>query len=104
MGVSDVTGGHAGTDGCFAIANRKGSSMSNLIEQDLTAELWREYDFQGRTYRIDNPQRLFMRNSPDCTTHRVLDSAGVLHLLPAPGRYGCVVRWQPRDSEKPVQF
>lgn len=80
--------------------------MSELSPKDLTVELWREYDFGGRTYRIDNPWQLFSR--PGGTTHRVttVDANGVtiVHCVPAPGHLGCVLRWQSRDVTKPVSF
>jgi hypothetical protein len=38
------------------------------------------------------------------TTHRVADIDGIVHCVPAPGEYGCVLRWQPRDAKEPVQF
>lgn len=69
---------------------------------DLTVEKWREYDFGGRTYRIDSPQRLYLSESG--STHRVLDKAGVVHCLPAPGKCGCVLRWESVDPSKPVAF
>lgn len=68
----------------------------------LTDEQWREYDFNGRVYRIDNPQNLYMREGG--TTHKILDIAGVVHCLPAPGVNGCVLRWKSRDPFKPVVF
>jgi hypothetical protein len=70
--------------------------------KNLTVELWREYDFGGRVYRIDNPKELYHR--PGGTTHRVVDSVGVVHCLPAPGQLGCVLRWQSKDPSKPVDF
>jgi hypothetical protein len=69
---------------------------------DLSAEAWREYDFGDRTYRIDNPTKLFCR--PGGTTHRVLDAQGMVHCCPAPGTNGCVLRWLPKDATQPVQF
>lgn len=68
--------------------------------RDLTKELWREYDFGGRVYRIESPKTLWIGT----TTHRVLDAAGVVHCVPSPGQDGCALRWQPRDSGAPVQF
>jgi hypothetical protein len=66
--------------------------MSDLKKIELAGvEEWREYDFDGRVYRIENPVRVEFR--PDSTTHRVTDSAGVVHCVPAPGRFGCVMRW-----------
>jgi hypothetical protein len=68
--------------------------------KDISKELWREYDFGGRVYRIDAPKQLWIGT----TTHRVLDSAGVVHCAPAPGIDGCVLRWQSREASEPVQF
>jgi hypothetical protein len=68
--------------------------------RDISKELWREYDFGGRVYRIDEPKQLFIGT----TTHRVVDGKGMVHCAPSPGVEGCVVRWQPRDAKEPVQF
>jgi hypothetical protein len=65
--------------------------------KDLTTEMWREYDFSGRVYRIESPQALFIGT----TTHRVVDASGVTHCVPAPGHCGCVLRWK---AEPPVSF
>lgn len=73
-----------------------------MITNDLKVELWREYDFGDRVYRVENPQTLFMREGG--TTHRVLDAEGVVHCVPAPGREGCVLRWKNREGEHPVVF
>lgn len=66
----------------------------------ITDEAWREYDFAGRVYRIENPQLLFIGT----TTHRVVDAQGVVHCVPVPGSHGCVLRWQARNKKKPVLF
>lgn len=65
---------------------------------DLTVEEWREYDFGGRVYRIEAPRLLVVGS----TTHRVVDSHGVTHCLPAPGYHCCVLRWKGRTE--PVSF
>lgn len=56
-------------------------------------EAWREYDWRvddmARVYRIENPQRIYV----GVTTHRVVDAEGIVHVVPAPGYYGCVVRF-----------
>lgn len=75
---------------------------AELITNDLSAELWREYDLGSRVYRIDNPQTLTVRVGGN--THRVVDSVGVVHLLPGPGYRGAVIRWKPRNPDAPVQF
>ena len=76
------------------------AGVMSMEPKDITAEAWREYDFDGRVYRINNPQQLWVGS----TTHRVRDLAGVVHCLPAPGQCGCVLRWEPRDAGDPVQF
>ena len=73
-----------------------------LLEFDITCEMWREYLFPQAKYRIDNPVKLFLREGG--TTHRVLDSNGVVHCLPAPGFNGCALRWKNREGESPCNF
>ncbi len=73
-----------------------------MNEHDLTTELYREYDFGGRVYRIDNPVKLFMRVGG--TTHRVVGPDDIVHCVPAPGNNGCVLRWANKDPKKPVEF
>ena len=74
-----------------------------MKECDLSKEKYREYDVPGREspYRIDDPVTLFLGGG---TTHRVLDADGIVHCLPAPGVSGCVLRWQPKNADEPVQF
>lgn len=76
--------------------------MTNITEHDLTAEEWREYEWDGSTYRIDSPTALYLKDGG--TTHRVRDEAGIVHLVPAPGERGCALRWKPRNASEPVQF
>lgn len=81
--------------------------MSDEIKSgDLSGEEWREYDmeteFGRRVYRIENPKTLYFRVGG--STHRVLDRAGEMHLLPGPGYRNCVIRWKPRDASAPVAF
>jgi hypothetical protein len=68
----------------------------------LSDEAWREYRFGETIHRIADPCWLYTR--PGGTTHRVLDAAGLVHCCPAPGHFGCVLVWKPRDPDKPVQF
>lgn len=75
---------------------------TDIKNNDITTELYREYDFGGRIYRIDNPQKLFIRVGG--STHRVLDEYGIVHCVPAPGVQGCVLRWANKDPSKPVEF
>ena len=55
-------------------------------------EDWREYDFDGRVYRINNPVSIYY--SPGSSTHRVTDEQGVTHIVPAPANSGCVIRFR----------
>jgi hypothetical protein len=77
-----------------------------MTAKDISAEIWREYDWECqdsgrlRTYRIVEPLTLWVGE----TTHRVLDSKGVVHCVPTVGHLNCVLRWKPRDPAKPVQF
>lgn len=66
--------------------------MIDLKKIDVAnVEAWREYDFGGRVYRIENPVSVEYRD--DSSTHRVTDANGVVHCVPAPGFRGCVLRW-----------
>jgi hypothetical protein len=76
-------------------------ARGDMTRHDLTAEQWREYDFGGRVYRIEKPSALYLRDGG--STHRVVDGAGVVHCVPAPGLNGCVLRWF-SDPANPVQF
>ncbi len=69
---------------------------------DISHELWREYDWNGRVYRIVNPTMLFLR--PGGSTHRVVDLNGVVHCVPSVGVFGCVLRWKNPDGKPPVNF
>lgn len=84
--------------------------MSNLIKTqdlnrgDVTDEQWREYDWTGRSepYRIDNPTEVRWRTGG--ATHRIIDSAGIVHCVPAPGVLGCVLRWKNREGSDPCNW
>lgn len=75
---------------------------TELNIQDITTEEYREYDFLGRVYRIENPKELYLRRGG--TTHRVVDFNGVVHCVPAPGIQGCVLRWKNKNTSVPVNF
>ncbi len=67
--------------------------MTDLTKIDLAGvEDWREYDFNGRVYRIEKPVSVQLRVGG--TTHRVVDSEGIVHCVPAPGVGDCVLRWK----------
>jgi len=73
-----------------------------LKEFSLKEELWREYDFAGRIYRIDNPQILVYHDGG--STHKIVDSDGIVHCIPTPGYMGCVLRWKNKEGFPPVKF
>jgi hypothetical protein len=77
-------------------------AKQDLIVRDIRGNEWREYDFGGRKYRINNPQELLYR--PGGSTHRIIDAEGIVHCIPVPGEFGCVLTWKPRDPNKPVSF
>jgi len=76
--------------------------MSDLDKKDITTEEWREYDFNGRIYRIEKPKTVCMR--PGGTTHRVVDKYNIVHCVLAPGNGDCVLRWKSIDPSNPVNF
>jgi len=73
-----------------------------LNEFDLTTEEYREYDWSGRIYRIDSPQKLFIREGG--STHRIVDSSGIAHCVPSVGIMGCVLRWKSKGDNSVVSF
>ena len=64
-----------------------------MVEKDISGEIWREYDFGDRVYRIDRPKRLFIGE----TTHRIVDEKGVTHCVPK----NLPIRWL---GHPPVSF
>lgn len=68
-------------------------TAKEMKKYNLTGtEEWREYDFGGRIYRIEKPTELQFYDGS--TTHRVIDSEGIVHCVPTPGTQGCVLRWK----------
>ena len=76
--------------------------MSELTFGDCGNEAWREYDFGGRVYRIENPVGVYHR--PGGSTHRVVTADNVAHCVPAPGVNGCVLRWTGKDGTAGVTW
>lgn len=68
----------------------------------LETEEYREYDFNGRVYKIEYPKSLITIDNG--TTHRVVDQSGIVHCVPAPGFCGCVLRWKSKDGLDAVAF
>lgn len=72
--------------------------MAEVSRHILEDYLWREYDFNERVYRIENPVAVY--TTPNGTTHRVEDSLGVIHIVPAVGHFGCVLRYEKSAEAK----
>jgi hypothetical protein len=82
---------------------------STLIKKRIDNELWRSYEWivpelsdndshELREYIIVNPRYVYIRSGR--FTHRVVDADGISHCVPAPGRYGCVLKWEnPKETE-----
>jgi hypothetical protein len=79
-----------------------GENMEPFKISDISVEEWREYDFCGRVYRIESPKELYTKHGSK--NHRIVDSTGIVHLVPGPGVDGCVLRWKAKDENKPVAF
>lgn len=76
---------------------------THITERDLTSEAFREICLgNGTVYRIDRPVRLWHRIG--ASTVRILDAGGMVHLVPEPGHYGAIHRWEPKDPNAPPQF
>jgi hypothetical protein len=76
--------------------------MSELIKHELSNVIWREYEFGDTVYRINNPVALYTHSNG--TTHRILDAEGIVHIVPAPGINGCIVRYKKKEGVEPVRF
>lgn len=81
---------------------------NTLSKHDLRSEKWREYVLnpgtdQESVYHIDEPVALFFPKRG--TTHRILDANGVVHCVPfGDGIRHTVLRWAPKNPQKPVSF
>jgi len=78
-------------------------------------EEYREYEWVDqlgriRVYRITSPVLVVIRKTSlvvSGTTgnyHRVVDSNMVTHCVPAPGYFGCVLRWHNPSNTLPVNW
>jgi hypothetical protein len=85
-----------------AVSAKFDTIVGELENKPATDEQWREYDFAGRIYRIDNPTAVYFRRGG--STHRVVDAEGVVHCVPAPGIDACVLRWKAKDGQPPVSW
>jgi hypothetical protein len=64
---------------------------------DISNELWRRYDFgDDRTVLIDRPVKLNVKRKPDGDSHRVVDSQGIAHYIPAGWIH---LSWAGKDGE-----
>lgn len=75
---------------------------AELVERDISSELYREVVINGEVYRIDNPVKLITR--PGGKTHRVVDADGLVHCYPAPETGLSIIRWKSKEGQPPVAF
>lgn len=84
------------------------AASKELKAFDISTEAWREYDFMDRfsgvqrVYRIIEPVTVVIYDGS--TTHRVIDSQGIVHIVPAIGCCQCVLRCTPKPGEKHIVF
>ena len=76
--------------------------------RDISLELWRNYRWRDPisgefvAHRISKPFTLYYEQGH--TTHRIVDEDGIVHCIPAPGYFGCVLTWQNPPETAPVSF
>ena len=76
---------------------------SQYITADISDELWREVHLSsGLKLRIDNPATLIIRKGG--STHRVVDSDGVVYCYVAPETGHSYIKWMARPSKPAVRF
>ena len=76
---------------------------SEYITADISKELWREVETKGLPkYRINNPITLIIRKGG--STHRVVDSEGIVHCYASPETGNSIIRWKNKDGEPPCNF
>lgn len=75
---------------------------SKYVTADVSDESWREVDTSLGTYRIENPVTLVIRKGG--STHRVVDSSGVVHCYAAPETGKSIIRWKARGRKAPLTF
>lgn len=77
-----------------------------MESKDLRKESFRRYEWidpvTGNTmmHEIREPVTLFAGK----TTHRILDTNGLVHFVPSVGYFGCVLLTENKDKSNPVNF
>jgi hypothetical protein len=85
-----------------AVAPPAACGQDLLVCGDVEDEEWREYNWfppeggDEASYLITEPKQVLYR--PNGTTHQVVDSKGVTHVVPAPGRYGCTFKFHSKEG------
>ena len=66
----------------------------DYIVKDISNERWREIYFlkTGKIYKISFPKTLIIRKGG--STHRVVDSDGIVHCYVAPELGETVIKWK----------
>lgn len=77
-----------------------------MESKDLSKEAYRRYEWTDPVtgnecrHQIDEPVTLFVGK----TTHRILDTNGLVHFVPSVGYFGCVLLTYNKDESEPVNF
>ena len=71
---------------------------------DISHEMWREYEYNGHVFRVDQPVALILRVGS--TGHRIVDTENDAHYFPGPSTLGKAValRWCNGDENSAVYF
>jgi len=88
---------------------------SDYLVMPVHWEEYREYEWVDqlgcvRVYRIPSPAFVIVRKTslvvPGATGnyHRVVDRNRICHCVPAPGYFGCVLRWHSPSNTLPVSW
>ena len=79
-----------------------------LSQHILEDYIYREYEWiepetkEVIVYRIDRPTTLF--TTLKGKTHRVVDSDGIVHLVPSVGYMGCRIRYKKEEGSPKATF
>lgn len=77
-------------------AKKLKSEIEGLEKYDIENEEYREYILPNKEiYKIVNPKFLYLRDGG--STHRIVDSSGVIHCIPFGKDASVVLRWKNRE-------
>ena len=77
-----------------------------MESKNLTKEAFRRYEWidpvtkDTMMHEIKEPVALYLGK----TTHRILDTNGLVHFVPSVGYFGCVLLTENKDKSEPCTF